>query len=91
MTTAQSGPEGFYVTVRRAARPEPRTGFLLGPYDAREAAERNVELGRRLAREVDPFTAFDGFGVTRLVMQPGARLPQGKLNHLRDNDGGTES
>lgn len=77
-TASEPGAEGFYVTVRR----DSRTGFLLGPHDSKEAAEQRVPAGRKLAELVDPFTAFDGFGVTRVVMQPGADLPPGKLNHL---------
>jgi hypothetical protein len=75
-----SGPEGFYVTVQRQAVGGVRTGLLLGPYDTKLEAEARVDAGRRLAYEADPFTAFDAFGVTRLVMKPGAELPAGKLN-----------
>jgi hypothetical protein len=77
---AGAGPEGYYVTVRRGSR----TGYLLGPHPSKEQAEARVPEGRRLAGQVDPFTAFDGFGVTRVVMRPGAQLPPGVLNDMAD-------
>ena len=75
---AGAGPEGYYVTVRRAGR----TGHLPGPHPGKEEAEARVPEGRRLAGQADPSTAFDGFGVTRVVMRPGAQLPPGVLNDL---------
>lgn len=73
-----SGPEGFYVTMRRGKQ----TAFLLGPHDSYAAAEEQVPLGQRLARQVNPRSVFDAFGVTRVVMEPGEQLPPGKLNDL---------
>ena len=81
---AESGPEGFYVTVQRSCGPNVRTGYLLGPHDTKEQAEARVSLGRQLAHRVDAKTAFDAFGVTRMVMRAGADLPAGVLNHLAD-------
>jgi hypothetical protein len=78
--TQASGPEGFYVTVIRHPGPAQRVGWLLGPYSTRADAESDVCTGRRLAHDADPFTAFDAFGVTRVVMQPGAPLRRGVLN-----------
>lgn len=76
MTAA--GPEGFYVTVKDGGR----TGYLLGPYEAKGEAEAEVPLGRRLAEQADSRAAFYAFGVTRVVMRPGASLPEGKLNGM---------
>ena len=73
-----SGPEGFYVTVKDGAR----TGVLLGPYGSRSDAEAHVDLGRRLAGQVNDRAVWYAYGVTRVVMRPGAELPVGKLNHL---------
>ena len=75
-----TGPEGFYVTVKDG----PRTGILLGPYGSKSEAEGNVDLGRKLARQVNDRAIWYAYGVTRVVMLPGAALPIGKLNHLAD-------
>ena len=66
--------EGFYVTMKR----DTRTAYLLGPYGTRAAAEGKVDTGRRLAREASTWTAFDAFGVTRVVMRPGAEKTTAK-------------
>ncbi len=76
--TIPSGPEGFYVTVKDG----PRTGILLGPYGSKDEAESHVRLGKTLAEQVNSRAIWYAYGVTRVVMQPGAELPQGKLNHL---------
>lgn len=78
MADQQSGPEGFYVTVKDG----PRTGVLLGPYDTKDEAESRVKDGKRLAESVNSRAFWYAYGVTRVVMQPGADLPAGKLNHL---------
>jgi hypothetical protein len=72
------GAEGFYVTMKRGAR----TAYLLGPYPDKATAECHVTAGSDLACQVDPFAGFDAFGVTRVVMKPGASLPAGKLNAM---------
>ena len=82
--SAAASLEGFYVTVQRTCGPNVRTGYLLGPHATKEQAEARVSLGRQLAYRVDAKTAFDAFGVTRMVMRPGAELPAGVLNHLAD-------
>jgi hypothetical protein len=69
--------EGYYVTIRRGSR----TGLLLGPYTTHGAAEGNVGRAQCEARKIDSWTAFDGFGVTRVRMKPGRLLPTGKLNN----------
>jgi hypothetical protein len=53
-----------------------RTAYLLGPFGAKDAAEAYVNEGRALVLEVDAFAAFDAFGVSRVVMKPGAKLPR---------------
>jgi hypothetical protein len=73
-----AGPCGFYVTVRRGTR----TGYLLGPHPTYAAAAARIPAGRVLAERADPRAVFDGFGVTRVVMRPGAELPAGVLEHL---------
>lgn len=73
--------EGFYVTVQRAkAGGGVRTGFLLGPYPTHGEALAKVDLGRRLARDADPWTAFDAFGTSKVTTPAGTALPPGKLN-----------
>jgi hypothetical protein len=74
--------EVFYVTVQRGTGTKTRTGALLGPYSTKADAEHDVPAARRLARDVDPFTAFDAFGVTRSVWTTIAAIPRGKLNTL---------
>jgi hypothetical protein len=78
--TEKTGPEGFYATMQRGSR----TAYLLGPYATKAEAEAHVGQSRQLAVDVDPFAAFDGFGVTRIVMKPGAQLPPGKLNGMTE-------
>jgi hypothetical protein len=78
------GLVGFYVTVVRDPGPRQKVGWLLGPYDTKEAAECDVVWARNKANEIDPFTAFDVFGVTKLT-RPGANgLPIGKLGTKAD-------
>jgi hypothetical protein len=77
-----SGPAGFYVTMRRGRQ----TAFLLGPHDTYDQADERVPLAHRLAEQVDPRSAFDLFGVTHVVMEPGAQLPPGKLNDLPERE-----
>ncbi len=76
------GPAGFYVTMRR----DRRTAFLLGPHDTYDQAAERVPLGRRLATQADPRSAFDLFGVTHVVVEPGGQLPPGKLNDLPERE-----
>lgn len=48
----------FYVSVRDAGR----TGILLGPYSSHSEALENVERGKTLARDANPWAAFYSFG-----------------------------
>jgi len=83
-TATETGPVGFYVTLRRKTGPgrEPRTALLLGPYDTKDQAEGKVWRGRMLAPKADGRAAFDAYGVTKVTKQPGGELPEGKLNAM---------
>ena len=50
----------YYVTILR----DKRRGFLSGPYETHEKAERQVAKSNRRAEACDPWAAFDAFGVT---------------------------
>ena len=65
---------GYYVTMKR----DTRTAWLLGPYDTHAEALDNIERGRRLAQDVDPFTDFDAFGTSSITSD--GRLRAGILN-----------
>ncbi len=78
ITSTPSGPEGFYVSVMDHGR----SGMLLGPYATKADAESEVRAGKRLAEQVNSRAFWYAYGVTRVVMQPGAALPEGKLNEL---------
>jgi hypothetical protein len=81
------GPEGFYATVML----DSRTGFLLGPYSTREAAEAEIPAAKRLAGEADPFVLdFGCFGVTRRAVSTGQELPRGVLMDRRADELATE-
>jgi hypothetical protein len=71
------GTSVFYVTVRRNSR----SALLLGPFDTHDEALERVELGRRLAFEVDSFTAFDSFGTAKVT---GSDHKPGLLNELAE-------
>jgi hypothetical protein len=74
--------EGWYVSIERASK----HGLLLGPYPTKAIAEQHIQLGRDLAHTLDPFSAFDAFGVTRVAVTPSrGPLPEGKLNKLAKN------
>ena len=71
---------GYYVGVQDGGR----WGALLGPYAARSDAEADVPLGKQLAGSVNDRAVWYAYGVTRVVMKPGADLPAGKLEHLTE-------
>jgi hypothetical protein len=52
----------FYVGIQDPDRPS-RRGFLLGPYEDYEEAERNLNRGKDLAHQADPWSAFHAFGL----------------------------
>ncbi len=58
---------GFYVTVVDGGR----TGALLGPYAAREEAEADVPLGRRLAKAVTDRAIWYAYGTAKVSCQAG--------------------
>jgi hypothetical protein len=81
--TQASGPEGFYVSVADSCANDgsrTRHGLLLGPYATKADAESDVSTGRRLAQQVNDRAIWYAYGTCRVVMQPGAALPKGKLN-----------
>lgn len=70
--------KGFYVTVQRTAPAGVKTGWLLGPYPDKEAAEGHVARARNVACEIDPRCSFDAFGVSSI--DRAGELPAGVLN-----------
>ncbi len=71
-----SGAENFYVTIKRGRR----TSYIAGPFQDYEEARAHIDPARKAAEEVDPFTWFDFFGVTRVFGPAAAALPPGVLN-----------
>jgi hypothetical protein len=72
---------GYYVTVRREIAGSVKVGWLLGPFETKEAAEARVTEGSRLACEFDPRMHWDAFGVARLEeLCEDRALPKGVLN-----------
>lgn len=65
---------GFYVTVIRAKR----AGYLSGPFSSYDLANEMLPSVRERAAAIDPFTAFDAFGVTKLTVKN--NLPIGVLD-----------
>lgn len=72
MTAQQS----FYVTAIR----DGKTGWLFGPVADHAVALSLVPVVSALARNIDPWCAFDAFGTTGVTPAPGKALPPGKLN-----------
>lgn len=66
---------GFYCTMIRGKK----IAWLAGPFPDYDAAEVRVPEARNAAMDVDPWAAFDLFGVTCLSMESG-ELPKGRLN-----------
>lgn len=76
--------EGFYTTVVRRQCGSQRVGYLLGPYDDEETARAKISIARRLAEQVDPFTAFDAFGTCKITIDRGELL-RGVLMGMLEN------
>lgn len=55
---SQQADRVFYVSIER----DGKRGVLLGPYETHQEALNNVERGRRLAADTDPWADFDAFG-----------------------------
>lgn len=51
--------------------PQPRLGFLLGPYDTLEEARQHIEKGKRLAHAVVPGAALYDYDVASLPVGTG--------------------
>lgn len=74
--------KGFYVTVQRTAPAGVKTGWLLGPYPDEATARGHEMRAFAEACRVDPWCAFDAFGVSSLEREDAewTDLPPGKLN-----------
>jgi uncharacterized protein YegJ (DUF2314 family) len=66
---------GFYVSVRDNGR----SGFLLGPYATHEEALANVQLGQRLAEQVNDNAHWYAYGTAKVTAET---LKEGLLNQL---------
>lgn len=69
-TPEQEQALDFYVSVMDG----PRFGLLLGPYEKHAEAKADVERGRRLANEANPWAAFYSFGTASLPKGTPARV-----------------
>lgn len=72
----------FYVTiVREPGTKAQKVGWLAGPFDSQDEAEKHVPAARKKASELDPYSDFDAFGVTS---REAKTHPPGVLNkHLK--------
>lgn len=70
--------KGFYVDLKRGAK----FALLAGPFASEELARKYEKPAVMLAQELDPWAAFDPFGVVSIESQ--APLPMGKLNDKLD-------
>lgn len=71
--------EGFYVSVIRSAK---QRRLLLGPYEIEAHALLMVPVGRALAVNYDQWCDFDNFGICKITVVDGDKLPStifGKL------------
>ena len=55
----------FYVSVIDGKK----HGLLLGPYPTKEEAEGQVERGRKLANDADPWAHFYAFGTCWMMVE----------------------
>lgn len=69
----------FYVDLVRRAK----FALLAGPFPSEEVARKYERVAVEKANELDPWAAFDAFGV--MSIDGGYKGP-GKLNHLIDID-----
>lgn len=69
-------PTGFYVTILN----DSRLRYARGPFDRYSDALAAVEPTQRLASELDPWSDFYGWGVTRY--ETSGELPIGPMNKL---------
>lgn len=72
--------KAFYVDIVRAKK----IGLLAGPFPSEEVARKYERAAMRKAMEVDPWAAFDSFGVISLDA-PDYR-PAGRINHMIEID-----
>jgi hypothetical protein len=76
--------KGFYVDLVRAAR----IALLAGPFASEELARKYERPATVLAMELDPWAAFDSYGVVSLDKPDNEPLPPGKLNDRLDIEPG---
>jgi hypothetical protein len=80
--------KGFYVDLRRGAK----FALLAGPFASEELARKYERPAVQLAQKLDPWAAFDPFGVMSIdqAKLPGKerKLPLGKLNDRLDIEPG---
>jgi hypothetical protein len=67
--------KGFYVDLRRGAK----FALLAGPFASEELARKYEREAVALAQRLDPWAAFDPFGVMSIDTKRD-KLPLGKLN-----------
>lgn len=72
--------KAFYVDIVRAKK----IGLLAGPFPSEEVARKYERAAMQMAMEVDPWAAFDSFGVMSLDA-PDYR-PAGRINHMIEID-----
>lgn len=72
--------KAFYVDIIRAEK----IGLLAGPFPSEEVARKYERAATAKAMDVDPWAAFDSFGVVSLDA-PDYR-PAGRINHLIEID-----
>lgn len=71
-------PRDYYVTLRRQAKPRPRTAFLAGPFATYGEAAALVKRAAAEAEKIDPWVHFDARGVSSLPVS--LANPPGRLN-----------
>ena len=67
--------KGFYVDLKR----DTRFALLAGPFPDEATARKYERAAVKLAQELDPWAAFDPFGVMSIDTKTD-KLPLGKLN-----------
>lgn len=72
--------KGFYVDLVR----EKRVALLAGPFVSEPVARKYERAAVAKANEVDPWAAFDPFGVVGVPMDLHSK--PGRLNHLIEID-----
>ncbi len=77
-------PGNYYASVMDPEKPQ-RISVLAGPYKTHQEALNIVDTVKDIAREVDPWSVFYGFGTCRLP-EDYPNPPLGKLNNLLEEE-----